>query len=137
MEKPFEEKEVEAKEWAPVCPYCQELSKLVGGEELYPHRPDLYSLVFYKCRPCEAYVGCHKGTVQPLGRLANAELRLLRSNAHALFDPLWKRGDMKRSEAYAWLANQLGIAGELCHIGMFDEEHCRRVVAVCSSSTKS
>jgi hypothetical protein len=69
--------------------------------------------------------------MRPLGRLSNAEGRMLKVAAHASFDPLWKNGLKSRSAAYAWLAKQLGIAVEDCHIGQFDEAQCRRVVEIC------
>jgi hypothetical protein len=115
----------------PICPYCQNSSMLVTGAEVYPHRPDLVQLYFYRCQPCDAFVGCHPGSTKPLGRLANAELRRAKSAAHAAFDPLWKQGAMHRSSAYAWLAQMLGIAGSDCHIGLFDVEMCNRVVEIC------
>ena len=31
--------------------------------------------MIYICKPCDAYVGVHKGTDKALGRLANKELR--------------------------------------------------------------
>ena len=111
----------------PICPYCNQFSKLVTGKEVYPHRKDLFNLNFYQCNPCVAYVGTHKGTVKPLGRLANAELRKSKSAAHRAFDPLWKLGDMKRKEAYKWLAVALGINASDCHIGMFDVSTCEDV----------
>lgn len=116
----------------PVCPYCDQTSEIVGGLEIYPHRSDLAQKWFWRCFQCSAYVGCHPGTKKPLGRLANAELRRLKSCAHAAFDPLWKNGPMKRSHAYQWLAKRLEIPTEECHIGMFDEETCKRVVEVCA-----
>lgn len=111
----------------PICPYCNEFSKPVTGKEVYPHRKDLYKLSFYSCNDCSAYVGAHKGTTKPLGRLANKELRKAKSAAHRAFDPLWKLGDMKRKEAYKWLASMLNIDGSDCHIGMFDVETCEQV----------
>jgi hypothetical protein len=119
----------------PVCPYCGHVSKMVDGQTIYPHRPDLYQKMFHQCAPCDAYVGCHPGTIKPLGRLANAELRRAKSVAHAAFDPLWQRRPTHRRDAYAGLAKQLGIAVKDCHIGEFDLELCRRVVAVCTSAT--
>jgi hypothetical protein len=129
---------------APCCPYCDRKADLVGGAAIYPSRPDLFGLKFWRCAPCDAYVGCHKtgawvwrgakkvasdGTL-PLGRLANAALRKAKSAAHAAFDPLWKSGGMTRREAYAWLADALGISPDNCHIGMMDLDACRAVVAV-------
>lgn len=121
------------------CPYCNNSAVLVGGDTIYPHRPDLRDKHFYRCAPCKAWVGCHPGTKTPLGRLANAELREWKSKAHAAFDPLWKRKiarGVKKNEArgagYAWLADQLGIKREDCHVGMFDTSTCQRVVEICA-----
>jgi hypothetical protein len=114
------------------CPYCNTLARLTRGREIYPHRPDLYSLNFWACKPCDAYVGCHKkfpGTT-PLGRLANAELRAAKSNAHRAFDPLWQDGAYTRHQAYQWLSEALRIPVADCHIGMFDVDLCREVIAV-------
>lgn len=118
-----------------ICPYCQKPAKLVTGREIYPHRGDLYQLRFWQCPPCDAYVGCHKANrkhglkgQEPLGRLANAELRAAKSAAHREFDPLWKDGYMDRGQAYAWLSEALGIPKGSCHIGMFDVPDCLRVV---------
>lgn len=112
------------------CPYCCGEAELVTGQAIYPHRPDLAHKRFYRCHSCDAYVGCHPGTTKPLGRLANASLRQAKQRAHKSFDPLWKTGRMKRGQAYAWLAQQLGIPKQDCHIGMFDEDTCERVVRI-------
>jgi hypothetical protein len=117
-----------------ICPYCQNVAELVTGADVYPHRPDLHHKFIYRCAPCDALVGCHPGTKKPLGRLANAELRKAKQAAHAAFDPLWQSGGMKRQAAYGWLAGQLGIDRQECHIGMMDVAMCKRVVEVCSGS---
>lgn len=118
------------------CPYCNNEPELVGGDVIYPHRPDLAFLKFFLCRPCDARVGCHRGTTRPLGRLANAELRQAKMAAHNAFDPLWKFNafygqQLKRTQAYEWLAGKLGIEVDRCHIGYMDIETCERVVAIC------
>ena len=127
------------------CAYCSKPTALVGGDELYPHRPDLSGLKFHQCLPCGAYVGCHKvgafifvdgkkivsdGTL-PLGRLANAGLRRAKQAAHAAFDPLWRGGQMPRRHAYSWLAQQLNLAVDDTHIGNFNIAQCHAVVAAC------
>ncbi len=117
----------------PICPYCQNEALRVTGKAIYPKREDLHGGTYYQCPPCGAYVGCHPGTDKPLGNLANATLRALRSRAHGLFDPLWKSGTMKRKEAYQWLAGELGIEFKKCHIGWFDEPRCRAALAVLKS----
>lgn len=106
------------------CDYCHGQATLIGGNEMYPHRRDLFDKKFWKCEPCQAWVGCHPGTVNPLGRLANAELRIAKSRVHAKLDPLWKSGRMKRKDAYALLAGKLNIAPQNCHVGMFDVPTC-------------
>lgn len=122
-----------AKEWGnvPICHYCETPARLVKGTKIYPHRPDLASLNFWECAPCKAYVGCHKGTTKPLGRLANKDLRSAKSKAHAMFDPLWRTGHMTRSEAYAWLRQQTGLSERECHIGEMTLEQCEQVSNLC------
>ena len=121
------------------CPYCQKPADLVGGDVVYPHRQDLASKKFWMCDPCNAWVGCHPGTSNPLGRLANAELRQAKQAAHAVFDPLWA-GKMRRdgckkhearSAAYKWLSSELGLSVDKTHIGMFDVGQCSKVVDIC------
>jgi len=73
----------------------------------------------------------------PLGRLANAELRSAKSAAHAMFDPLWKSKKMRRSQAYSWLAAQMKIKPEDCHIGMFDVEQCKQVFQIMRRANSS
>ena len=123
-----------------LCEYCGHPAERLRGSELYPGREDLRCRFFWVCRPCGAWVGCHLPNTrlgftgrEPFGRLANAELRQLKQQAHATFDPLWQSKHFKtRHRAYNWLANQLGIERQFCHIGMFDETQCRRVIEVCT-----
>lgn len=115
-----------------VCQYCQNRAKLVTGRVIYPTCHHLYDKYFWHCDPCGAYVGCHKNSPNhaPLGVLANKQLRMWKNNAHTVFDPLWKGGEMQRIEAYCWLAEQLGLPIEETHIGMFDIATCKRVIDV-------
>lgn len=93
---------------------------------------------------CDAYVGTHPDGL-PKGILANPPLRKLKREVHALFDPLWMDAhvaypDLKqisghiraimRGRAYAWLAKQLRIAKDECHIGKFDDARCIQAIAV-------
>ena len=124
-----------------ICPYCGKEAKLVGGDIVYPHRSDLKSKKFWHCEDCSAYVGTHGNSkkAQPLGRLANKELREWKQKAHSVFDPLWKRKIEKdgcsktkaRKAGYKWLAEQLGVEVKDCHIGMFDVEGCKKVFYLC------
>lgn len=112
------------------CQHCGCEASLVDGSVIYPHRPDLYHKNFYLCQ-CGAYVGTHPGTDNPLGRPSNAELRKAKAAAHALFDPIWKNGEMSRRAAYGWLASELGIEKRDTHIGWFDLETANRVIEIC------
>ena len=129
----------------PICPYCNSKSERVYGDKIYPRRPDLWAQIFYRCKPCKAWVGTHKNSNgKPLGRLANLELRRAKGKAHAAFDRLWKakmqRDDCSKSQArkagYRWLAEQLEIDPKDCHIGMFDVEMCNRVADICGEYLK-
>ena len=110
------------------CPYCGEEAKLVDSSVIYKQS---YGMMWL-CEQCDAYTGCHKSskTFKPLGTLAKKELRDLRKDVHSSFDPLWKRGIMNRSEAYAWLANQMNLETKCCHVAMFDESKCRLAISI-------
>jgi len=119
---------------APVtCPHCGAAVKIVCNSEIYNGQQYGEWPWAYKCDGslCDAYVGMHPFTNIPLGTLATRPIREARKRAKAAFNPLWKSGDMSRNEAYAWLAEQLGIANtDECHIGWFDVSMCIRVVKV-------
>jgi len=51
--------------------------------------------------------------------------------AHEAFDPIWREGFMSRHEAYTWLAQALNLTPNDCHMGMFDQEMCQKVVDAC------
>lgn len=122
------------------CDYCGDPAELKKGVEVYPKRPELKDLNFWQCLPCGARVGTHKGTEQPYGRLANTQLRYWKIQAHAVFDPLWRRkierdGISKtkaRKAAYTWLSEKIGVKYKDCHIGMFNVDQCKSVVDICS-----
>lgn len=138
----------------PICPYCERPAILRDSECVYNRS---YGMIWI-CVQCQAWVGVHKGTTKPLGRLANKELRDWKIKAHAVFDPLWEAkykhrlagGASKsgrpggahykkayaRGSAYKWLAGEMGIDSKQCHIGMFDVEQCKQVVVICSKYYK-
>ena len=122
-----------------VCPYCSEPARLVNGVVIYPHREDLFGKKFWKCYPCDAYVGTHINSEghKPLGRLANRELRQAKMAAHKAFDPLWKHGDMSRTKAYKWLARRLHLSVQKCHIGHFNVKMCYEVVRICKEENNN
>ncbi len=128
----------------PICIECRKLAVLVTGQAIYPHRPDLHDRPYYRCE-CGAYVGCHPGTEVPLGYPAGPLTRKARGEAHAVFDPLWKRKAVRdkisrgkaRGAGYKWLADQIGIPYADCHISMMDSATCSRVVLACTTRGKT
>lgn len=113
------------------CPYCNSKVTLESSVKVYGKD---YGLI-YLCTQfpkCDSYVGTHKGTTKPLGRLADKQLRRYKNMAHSIFDHLWKTNKkFTRSQAYHWLSEQLQISGKDCHIGMFDIDMCKKVIEVC------
>jgi len=77
---------------------------------------------------CDGYVGVHKGTNQPLGRLANAELREWKKKAHAAFNPLYESGQMSRKQAYKLMQSLMNMDEKEAHIGKFDVEQCKTLI---------
>ena len=127
-----------------ICPYCGNRTEYVDSSVIYGRS---YGMI-YLCWDCMAYVGVHKGTDRALGRLANTELREAKKEAHFYFDQIaktnlinkiWKKhipNTSNRNRAYLWLSIQLGIPHEVCHIGMFGVEDCKRVVDLCKPIVK-
>lgn len=107
-----------------VCPYCRNVTQFVDSSIIYGRS---YGKI-YHCKPCDAYCGVHKGTNVSLGRLANAELRYWKKEAHKYFDMIWKNGYAKKEELYRTLAEILEIPFEYCHFGMFSVASCKTTV---------
>lgn len=116
------------------CDYCGRPARFCDSKIVYGRS---YGMIYY-CGHCNAYIGVHKGTDKPLGRLANAELRYWKKQAHAAFDPLWQRGSFRgrRNAAYDWLAQKMDLPVEETHIGMFDVGQCRRAIQIIQAQTK-
>lgn len=112
-----------------VCPHCGRSCSIVNNAEIYGREFGEWPWAVM-CQGCRSYVGLHPFTGIPLGTLATAPIRAARKEAKAAFNPLWERGRMTRTEAYAWLAGAMGIANvDECHIGWFDVAQCNAVVA--------
>lgn len=86
-------------------------ARLTSGAEVYPHRPDLASIPRWKCDACGNHVGTHHKTnnpTRPLGNIPSDEIKRARIKIHALIDPAWKSGKVKRRAIYAHLSNRIG-----------------------------
>lgn len=83
-------------------------------------------------RPLPAYTRSmgaerrHRSTAAAGSRLAQLQVQ-----AHRELDQMWKGGGMSRTACYRWLAGRMNMPLENCHIGMFDEAECERVIAIC------
>lgn len=128
-----------------ICPYCYQIPEKVSSVEIYG--TDYGDIMI--CRACNAYVGCHKDTNLPKGRLANAHLRVSKIIAHGAFDQLWKEKAIIqllpiieinelgfRKASYKFLARELHLDEQYCHIGMFDTELCEETYKIVKYALK-
>lgn len=119
---------------APKCLECDLDCALTNGREVYPHRKDLAKTPVWICRRCNARVGCHPGSIRPLGFPANEALRKARALLHdRMLDPLWRDADdslgpyqQRRLRVYRYLSETLKIPRDQTHTAMFDLDTCRR-----------
>ncbi len=116
-----------------ICPYCGGTPVLAESYGIY-HGVD-HGLVWI-CRPCQAWVGCHRDENHaPLGRLADARLRSAKTEAVQAFAPIWGKWSGVRKNArhlaYKWLAGHMGISVSRSYIAKFDVDQCREVVDIC------
>lgn len=79
----------------------------------------------WACDLCGAQVGCHSGTKNPLGFMANKETRKLRADVHHLLDRIWKSGYISRARTYDWLAGVLELEQPTCHIAELTAEQLK------------
>lgn len=134
-----------------LCPYCGSKVKFISGEELenmvnnHPKRgkdkPPFvsYHKHYYVCgnfNECQSYIGAYENTYDPMGEMANKELRLLRIHAHLVFDEVWRKGIWTKDEAYAFLADKLSLKKRQTHISQFNIYHCRKTIEISSEVLK-
>lgn len=114
-----------------ICDCCGGSNVALQKRELLRLRTyGRWDLIWY-CGDCGALVGCHEGTDIPMGRMADADTRRGRYEAHNTFDRLWRgrSASMSRAQAYAWMASTLGIPIERAHISMLTADECAKLVA--------
>ena len=100
------------------------LARLTDGTEIYPHRPDLASLPFWKCDTCNNFVGCHhktKDRTRPLGCISTPELKNARIHIHQLLDPIWQNKVMPRKKLYSLISGRLGRKYHTANIRTIEE----------------
>mgnify|MGYP000209042600 CR=1 FL=1 len=112
-------------------------AKLTSGGEMYPHRPDLKSLPFWKCPHCLNFVGCHHKTKQrtrPLGCIPTPEIKAARQHIHRILDPLWANDKSKRGPLYAEISERMGKQYHTAEIRSVEE--ARKVYAIVKDLAK-
>lgn len=113
----------------PICPYCGSESELASTSRVYGGRDYGWLYVCKNYPTCDAYVGTHKRTGEPLGTLANRALRIKRITAHAMVDAMWQGSKtVTRQNVYQWMMHVMRLDEDHCHIAMFDEAQCDRLI---------
>ena len=108
-------------------------ARLTSGKEVYPHRPDLFNLPFWKCDACNNFVGCHHKTAnrtKPLGCIPSPAIKAIRKQLHAVIDPIWESGRMSRGAVYSTMSNALGRQYHTADLRSVEEAERMLVVAV-------
>lgn len=118
------------------CDHCGSLNIGLEDNSIQYHRSTGdWPLIWY-CHDCQASVGCHPTTDIPLGRMADRATRQLRRQAHKALDPTWRKGKFSRHQAYEWLAYELGIEVNACHVSWFDANMCQEVIRLCKKARR-
>jgi hypothetical protein len=112
------------------CPYCKKPASLMERSVVDEHN---HKGMVWACIPCDAWVATHYNSDKPIGRLADAELRVIKAEALEAFTSLWKAWDVDRRTAYAWLAEQMDIPLSMCDFGKFDVSECVKAYDVANN----
>lgn len=116
------------------CPYCGANAVLKSAAKMFGKKarePNRYLYVCANWPICNSYVMAHMGDLQPMGTMANAELRHKRIMAHKALQAYQKASLTTKWASYIWLEGKLGLDQQRTHIGMFSAEECDRVIALC------
>lgn len=92
----------------------------------------------YACRrwpACDAYVTADRRTKQPLGTLANGDLRHKRILAHHALHSVQTQLGMSRDQSYRWLQTQMGLPGDQVHIAKCGDYRCEQIIRICENAT--
>ena len=106
------------------CPYCHAGASLRPASVVYGCNRRSQGKFLYLCDrwpACDAYVSAHDRTHQPMGTLANGDLRHKRILAHRALEHLQQVRHMEKWEAYIWLQAKLGLSDRQAHIGQFSD----------------
>ncbi len=100
------------------CPYCGSLATLRPASAIHGLSDISAGTYLYVCRrwpACDAYVTADRRTKQPLGTLANGDLRHKRILAHHALHSVQTQLGMSRDQSYRWLQTQMRLPGDQVH----------------------
>lgn len=106
------------------CPYCGIKAEWCENKVIYGKNYGKSYMCYY-CKDCDSYVGCHNNSRNPLGTMANKELRIWRIKAHAVIDPIWKANGHNRRLLYQKLNV---LFGKEFHIGDSTIQDCKCII---------
>lgn len=121
------------------CPYCGTQAVLRPASAVHGinARPGEYLYVCQRYPVCDSYVGAHRKSLLPMGRLANGDLRNKRIKAHKAFDRLWKCGIMEKWQAYRWMQAKFSLSSEQAHIAKFSDYMCDQLILACEQALEN
>lgn len=122
------------------CPYCNAAARLRPASEVHRNPNNSQAKWLYVCSNwprCDAYVSAHNHNKEPMGTLANGELRNKRIMAHKALEKYRKLTHMNRSAAYMWLLSKLDVAQTQNHIAKFSDGTCDRVISLCEDACRT
>ena len=121
------------------CPYCGAQAVLRSASFVHGKSELSQGKHLYVCRNwprCDAYVAVHEFDLSPMGTLANGDLRHKRILAHKALEKYQRITKMDRWATYLWLEGRLGLDKLSTHIGLFSEETCNVVIALCENAVR-
>lgn len=80
----------------------------------------------WRCETSGCTVRCWAGSTSTPADKVTRDARIA---AHEMFDGWWHKARVRRGTAYKQLAEYLRLPQDQTHIGMFDAEQCRDVIA--------
>lgn len=110
------------------CPYCKSGTKVIPTSIFYDMLVGVDFVVACRNHPqCEAYTHAYPQSTKPQGRLVSKSTMRKRTMAYKQFNRITLlQGDMTKKEAYAELAEHLGVPVEYVEICYLNDANCMK-----------